>query len=163
MTIASFVVLSGSAVAVEDPSRLDTTWTQRTQNITDHALTKNRPESMDGDDPRARDCYADATVVRTVPMRLSNGALFGTLRLRHPDNCGASWGSAYYANPQLYTIRIIVERPADGAIVRDDSSNNTPPGSYSDMLSTGRGCVWVEAVVITPIGTSAPARTPCVV
>ncbi len=154
--------LAGSAATVSAPAlRLDPSWTQSTQNVTDHVEPLSSPEPMDGDDPRARDCYADAVTELTAPMHLPGGAVFGTLRLRHSAHCGASWGSAYYANPDLYTIRIIVHRPADGAEIVFDWSNNTPPGSYSDMLSTGLGCVWVEAVVITPTGTSAPARTGC--
>lgn len=156
------IPLTGSADAVPTRGvRLDSSWTQSTQNITDPVEPPSSPEPMDGDDPRARDCYADAVTELTAPMHLPGGALFGTLRLRHSAHCGASWGSAYYANPDLYTIRIIVHRPADGAEIVFDWSNNTPPGSYSDMLSTGLGCVWVEAVVITPRGTSLPARTGC--
>lgn len=154
--------LAGSAAAVNSPdTHLDATWTQRTQNITDNAEPSSSPEPMDGDDPRARDCSADETTELTAPMYLPGGKAFGTLRLRHSAHCGASWGSAYYANPDLYTVRIIVHRPADGAEIVFDWSNNTPPGSYSDMLSTGTGCVWVEAEVTTPKGTSAPARTGC--
>lgn len=141
----------------------DATWTQSTQNVTFKGEQATAPEPMDGDDPRARDCYADAVVVQAVPMTLADGTAFGTLRLRHSQHCGASWGSAYYSNPRLFTIRITVHRDADGAVVRDDWSNNTPPGSYSDMLSTDLGCVWVEAVVITPTGTSPAARTGCFV
>lgn len=58
-------------------------------------------------------------------------------------------------------MRIIAHRPHDGGLVQSEWSNNTPPGSYGDMLSTATGCVWVEARVITPAGTSAPARTDC--
>ena len=154
--------LGGSAAAVNTPGpHLDPSWTQRTQNVTDHVEPSSSPEPMDGDDPRARDCYADAVTELTSPMHLPGGAVFGTLRLRHSAHCGASWGSAYYSNPKLYTIRIIVARPADDAEIVFDWSNNTPPGSYSDMLSTSLGCVRVEAVVITPKGTSVPARTGC--
>ncbi len=165
-TLAALIIvcgtLTGSAAASGNPgSRIDATWSQRTQNVTDKAEPAPSPEPMDGDDPRARDCYADAATELTAPMHLPGGAAFGTLRLRHSARCGASWGSAYYVNPKLFTIRITVHRPADGAEIRFDWSNNTPPGSYSDMLSTGSGCVWVEAVVITPAGTSEPARTGC--
>ncbi|HEX5497483.1 MAG TPA: helix-turn-helix domain-containing protein [Mycobacteriales bacterium] len=150
-----------AASAASTRTGLDPTWSQPTQHVTDKAIPASSPEPMDGDDPRARDCVADAVVVQAVPLDLPGGARFGTLRLRHSRHCAASWGSAYYRNPHLYTIRITVHRPADGAIVRDDWSNNTPPGSYSDVLSTGTGCVWVEAVVITPTGTSPHARTTC--
>lgn len=157
--------LAGSAAAVNTAeTRLDPTWSQRTQNVTDKVEPTASPEPMDGDDPRARDCYADATTELTAPMYLpgsTGGKTFGTLRPRHSTHCGASWGSAYYSNPNLYTIRIIVHRPADGAEILFDWADNTPPGSYSDMLSTDKGCVWIEAEVITPKGTSAPARTGC--
>jgi transcriptional regulator with XRE-family HTH domain len=156
------LVLAGSAAASgSSPSSVDPTWTALTQNVTNHAIPGASPEQMDGDDPRARDCYADAVTVQQVPFNLPDDKPFGTLRLRHSPRCGASWGSAYYSNPQLYTIRITVHRPWDDAIIRNDWSNNTRPGSYSDMLSTGPGCVWVEVVVITPAGTSTPAHSGC--
>jgi len=154
---------SAAAVGTRVQPGLDPAWTELTQNVTDRSLANTAPQSMDGDDPRARDCSADALTTYEVPLKLPGGTPFGTLRLRHSKHCETSWGSAYYSNPQLYTIRITVHRPEDDAIVRDDWSNNTPPGSYSDMLSTSAeiGCVWVEAVVITPAGTSVPAKTGC--
>jgi transcriptional regulator with XRE-family HTH domain len=161
------VVVVLSVVATVGPSsaaygvRRDHTWTQSTQNVKAKIEPATTPEPMDGDDPRARDCYADAVVVQAVPFGLPDGSPFGTLRLRHSETCGASWGSAYYSNPKLYTVRIVVHRPKDQAIVQDDWSNNTLPGSYSDMLSTGPGCVWVEVMVITPQGSSTPSQTGC--
>jgi hypothetical protein len=116
---------------------------------------------MDGDDPRARDCVFDAVVRDTVPLPLPGGKPFGVLRLRHSARCGASWGSALYHNSQLYTVQITATRPADGAEARSQWSNNTPPGSYGDMLSTAAGCVRVSAVVITPHGTGPAATTTC--
>lgn len=155
------ILLATMAASTATGATLDPTWSQSTQNVTARVEPSPGPEPMDGDDPRARDCYFDAVVVQEVPLLLPGGKPFGTLRLRHSKKCGTSWGSAYYSNPQLYTIRITVHRPADNGIVRDDWSNNTPPGSYSDMLSTGTGCVWVEAVVITPAGTGPSAATGC--
>jgi hypothetical protein len=131
------------------------------QHVSDRAERAGTPEPMDGDDPRARGCEPDATTVADVPLLLPGGHRFGTLRLRHSQRCGTSSGSAYCANPHLYTVRITARRPADGAEARSDWSNNTPPGSYGDMLSTRTGCVQAEAVVITPHGTSTPARTGC--
>lgn len=140
---------------------LDPTWSQSDQNVTDHTERTVTPEDMDGDDPRARDCVFDAVVRDTVPLLLPGGKPFGVLRLRHSARCGASWGSALYHDPQLYTVQITVTRPADGAEVRSQWSNNTPPGSYGDMLSTAAGCVRVSAVVITPRGTGPAAVTTC--
>lgn len=162
--LAMAVLATASASAAQLPptrAALDPTWTQSTQNVTNRVEPAAVPEAMDGDDPRARDCFADAVVVQAVPLPGPGGGTFGTLRLRHSAHCGASWGSAYYSNPDLDTIRITVHRPADSALVRDDWSNDTPPGSYSDMLSTQAGCVWVEAEVITPTKTSASAKTGC--
>jgi uncharacterized protein DUF2690 len=117
---------------------------------------------MDGDDPRARGCVADATSLQAIPIDLPGGtSRFGTLRLRHSNHCGTDWASAYYSNRNLYTITLIAFRPADGAETRFSWSNNTPPGSYGNMLSTARGCVWVQATVTTPLGTSKPVRTKC--
>ncbi|GAA0385825.1 hypothetical protein GCM10009530_40980 [Microbispora corallina] len=152
-----------TAATVTPPSSgatLDPTWTSSTQNVTDRA-ERSDPEPMDGDDPRARGCYPDALTLQTTPLTTPDGHPFGTLRLRESRHCGTVWGSAYYRNPDLYTVRITVHRPSDGATVRSDWSNDTPPGSYSDMLSTGNGCAWVEAIVITPGGTSRPAASAC--
>jgi Helix-turn-helix domain len=146
----------------------DPTWSDVTQNTRAayngaqvEPPTALAPEPMDGDDPRARNCYADAVVRQVVPFYLPGGTKFGDLRLRHSARCGASWASAYYSNPNLYTVKLAVHRPADGAIVVFDWANNTPPGSYADMLSTGTGCVWVEARVVSPAGTGPTARTGC--
>lgn len=159
--LAFFAALNGPAQASSALPGLDPTWTEPDQNDNDRAIINSAPESMDGDDPRARDCYADATVLATTPMYLPDGAVFGTLRLRHSNHCGASWGSAYYKNPDLYTITIILRRPADGAVLHDPWDNNTPPGSYGNMLSTAAGCVSVEAVVTTPKGALSTTPTPC--
>jgi hypothetical protein len=141
---------------------LDPTWRWNTQNVGSPAGGDAPPEPMDGDDPRARDCSFDATVLQTVPFYLpGTRARFGTLRLRHSKRCGADWASAYYANPHLYTVTLFAHRPADGAEVQSSWSNYTPPGSYGDMLSTASGCVWVAVTVITPAGTSRPVRTSC--
>jgi len=151
-------VAAAASPTVAHPSEPGWVWSN--QHVTDNA-ERVTPENMDGDDPRARGCAADSTTVVETPLLLPGGGDFGTLRLRHSAKCGTSWGSAYYANPDLYTVRIAAHRPADGAEVHSEWSNNTPPGSYGDMLSTATGCVWVEATVTTPAGTSSPVRTPC--
>ena len=105
---------------------------------------------------------AHESVLPAIPIDLPGGTKrFGTLRLRHSDHCGTDWASAYYSNRNLYTITLISFRPADGAETRFSWSNNTPPGSYGNMLSTARGCVWVQATVTTPFGASKPVRTEC--
>jgi hypothetical protein len=159
------LVGAGGATAVEmqpgaAPSH-DPSWTTDNQNGGDIAEPSS-PEPMDGDDPRARDCYPDAVTLQSVPIYLPGlKKPFGTLRLRHSAHCGTDWASAYYSNPNLYTITLIAFRPADGAEFRFSWSNNTPPGSYGNMLSTGAGCVWVQATVAAPFGTSRPVRTAC--
>ncbi|WP_331742992.1 helix-turn-helix domain-containing protein (plasmid) [Streptomyces sp. NBC_01136] len=130
------------------------------QHVSDKALQYDK-EPMDGDDPRARGCDLDAAVRQTVPLVLPGGAAFGRLRLRHSNRCAASWGSALYGNPRMYTVYIQIDRPSDGAEVRSEWGNNTPPGSYGDMLSTGTGCVTVEAWVRTDHGTGPHAKTSC--
>jgi len=159
------LVGAGSAAAVEmKPGAApghDPTWTTDTQNGGDVAEPSS-PEPMDGDDPRARDCYPDAVTLQSIPIYLPGVKKpFGTLRLRHSAHCGTDWASAYYSNSNLYTITLIAFRPADGAELRFSWSNNTPPGSYSNMLSTGAGCVWVQVTVAAPFGTSRPVRTAC--
>jgi transcriptional regulator with XRE-family HTH domain len=160
------VVLAGGSSAWQVPpgesARHAPHWATGTvgQNRTDHALPAAAPEPMDGDDPRARDCFADAVTLQQIPILRPELTRFGTLRLRHSHACGGSWASAYYANPQLYTVTLVVHRPHDGAVIPFDWHANTPPGSYGDMLSTGTGCVWVEGWVTTR--TAGPhARTDC--
>ncbi|MER6350771.1 helix-turn-helix domain-containing protein [Streptomyces sp. NPDC001634] len=136
-------------------------WQAANQHVTDQRVPSGAHEDMDGDDPRARGCGADASTVTTVALDLPGGRRFGDLRLRRSNSCGTVWASAYYSNPSLYTVRLAAHRPADGAEVHSEWSNNTPPGSYGDMLSTGTGCVWIESVVVTPKGAGPTARTPC--
>jgi hypothetical protein len=157
----SVIGFGGGTGPAKQVPRLAPGWTTARQN--GGALAEpSSPGSMDGDDPRARGCVADATVLQAIPIDLPGGTKrFGTLRLRHSDHCGTDWASAYYSNRNLYTITLISFRPADGAETRFSWSNNTPPGSYGNMLSTARGCVWVQATVTTPFGASKPVRTEC--
>ncbi|WP_394365545.1 helix-turn-helix domain-containing protein [Streptomyces sasae] len=136
-------------------------WRAANQHVTDRQMPSGGHQDMDGDDPRARGCDADVSTVTAVPLDLPGGARFGDLRLRRSNSCGTVWASAYYSNPSLYTVRLAAHRPADGAEVHSEWSNNTPPGSYGDMLSIATGCVWIESVVVTPKGTGPTARTPC--
>lgn len=163
ITAAVLAAAGGWAMAGSNRTgpALDPTWSQSNQHVTDQSERSAGPEDMDGDDPRARDCVFDAVVRDTVPLLLPGGKRFGVLRLRHSARCGANWGSALYRDPQLYTVQITATRPADGAEARSQWSNNTPPGSYGDMLSTAAGCVRVSAVVITPRGTGPAAVTAC--
>jgi transcriptional regulator with XRE-family HTH domain len=159
LTAIALIAVSGDAHA-RNKSSLDPTWTENNQHVSDRSERRSPTENMDGDDPRARDCFADATVVQAVPFRMPDDTP-GTLRLRHSNHCGASWASAYYSNPKLYTVRLAAYRPSDGAEVHSEWSNNTPPGSYGDMLSTATGCVWVEVSVVTRTGATRPVRTDC--
>ncbi|WP_182874535.1 helix-turn-helix domain-containing protein [Microbispora sp. H10670] len=139
-------------------------WTSRNQHLTDRTTDASLAEDMDGDDPRARGCGPDPDTLETldaVPLLLPGGARFGTLRLRRSPVCDTAWASAHYDNPRLYTVWLAAHRPADNAQVRSQWSNNTPPGSYGDMLSLARGCVWVEGWVVTERGEGPHAATRC--
>lgn len=157
--VVTLVTLGGAQPGRSAPSS-QPVWAATNQHVSDRA-ERPAPENMDGDDPRARGCALDAVTIAEVPLLLPGELPFGTLRLRHSVLCGTSWGSASYENPDLFTVRIAAHRDVDHAQVRSEWSNNTPPGSYGDMLSTATGCVWVEAVVVTPDGAATPARTPC--
>ncbi|TQS29634.1 helix-turn-helix domain-containing protein [Microbispora sp. KK1-11] len=139
-------------------------WTSRNQHVTDRAGDASRAEDMDGDDPRARGCGDDLETIETldaVPLNLPDGTRFGTLRLRRSPECDTAWASAHFDNPHLYTVWLAAHRPADNAQVRSQWSNNTPPGSYGDMLSLARGCVWVEGWVVIGRKEGPHARTRC--
>lgn len=160
--VGALAMMGGSWAATGQPiPALDPTWAESNQHVTDQAERAGVPENMDGDDPRARDCVFDAVDRDQVPLLLPGGRRFGMLRLRHSAKCGASWGSALYDNPRLYTVEIIATRPADGAEASSSWSNNTPPGSYGDLLSTARGCVQVSVYVITPAGRGPVTTTRC--
>ncbi|MFF7187925.1 helix-turn-helix domain-containing protein [Streptomyces sp. NPDC008222] len=154
-----------AAFAIGSPQTGSTTSPRGWRAVNQHVIDQREPsgayEDMDGDDPRARGCDADISTVTTVPLDLPGGERFGDLLLRRSSTCGTVWASARYSNPLLYAVRLAAHRPADGAEVHSEWSNNTPPGSYGDMLSTATGCVWVESVVVTPKGTGPTARTPC--
>ncbi|MGI5156842.1 hypothetical protein [Microbispora sp. CA-102843] len=110
----------------------------------DHGTTRARPQ------PRG-----------AVPLNLPDGTRFGTLRLRRSPECDTAWASAYFDDPRLYTVWLAAHRPADNAQVRSQWSNNTPPGSYGDLLSLARGCVWVEGWVVTEQGEGLHAKARC--
>ncbi|MDT0469313.1 hypothetical protein [Streptomyces gibsoniae] len=97
----------------------------------------------------------------SVPLELPGGERFGDPLLRRSGTCGTVWAAARYSNPSLYTVRLAAHRPADRAEAHSQWSNDTPPGSYGDMLSLATGCVRIESVVVTPKGTGPTARTPC--
>lgn len=110
--VGALAVLAGSMAVTGRPlPSLDPSWTESNQHVTDVAEQSATPgpEDMDGDDPRARDCVFDAVIRDQVPLLLPGGRPFGMLRLRHSAHCGASWGSALYANPRLYTVEIIAD------------------------------------------------------
>ncbi|GLX05173.1 XRE family transcriptional regulator [Microbispora sp. NBRC 16548] len=160
LVVAGGVVLGAAARGVG----LAPGWTSRNQHVTDRAGDASRAEDMDGDDPRARGCGADLETIETldaVPLNLPDGTRFGTLRLRRSPECDTAWASAHFDNPHLYTVWLAAHRPADSAQVRSQWSNNTPPGSYGDMLSLAPGCVWVEGWVVTGQGEGPHARTRC--
>lgn len=143
------------------PSPLASGWRESTQHVSDHQEASGPIPDMDGDDPRARGCIDDAITLASSPFRLPDGNP-GTLRLRYSDRCHTEWASAYYANPKLFTVRLTAARPQDGALVWSQWSNNTPPGSYGDMLSAGPGCVLVEVSVASSSPGTPAVRTPCV-
>ncbi|WP_143737259.1 helix-turn-helix domain-containing protein [Microbispora sp. GKU 823] len=166
LALAAVLVVAG-AVALGTAARgvgLAPGWTSRNQHVTDRAGDASRAEDMDGDDPRARGCGDDLDTIDTldaVPLNLPDGSRFGTLRLRRSPECDTAWASAHFDNPHLYTVWLAAHRPADNAQVRSQWSNNTPPGSYGDMLSLAPGCVWVEGWVVTGQGEGPHARTRC--
>ncbi|MBE3013270.1 helix-turn-helix domain-containing protein [Microbispora sp. NEAU-D428] len=166
LALAAVLVVVG-AVALGAAARgvgLAPGWTSRNQHVTDRAGDASRAEDMDGDDPRARGCGDDLQTIDTldaVPLNLPDGSRFGTLRLRRSPECDTAWASAHFDNPHLYTVWLAAHRPADNAQVRSQWSNNTPPGSYGDMLSLTPGCVWVEGWVVTGQGEGPHARTRC--
>ncbi|GAB3146443.1 helix-turn-helix domain-containing protein [Microbispora hainanensis] len=165
LTLAVVLVVAGVvALAVGGGLGLAPGWIARNQHVTDRAGDLSRAEDMDGDDPRARGCGDDLDEIETldaVPLNLPDGTRFGTLRLRRSPGCDTAWASAHFDNPHLYTVWLAAHRPADNAQVRSQWANNTPPGSYGDMLSLTRGCVWVEGWVVTEQGEGPHAKTRC--
>jgi hypothetical protein len=128
----------------------------------------------DGADPKAADCIADAVTIASEPIRLTapvtaagqsfrRGTVIGTVELRYSPRCMAAWSrvtpTVAFDHPLSGKEIVGVVRPAD------NGSSRFQPGhveeAYTDLLSTGPGCVSAYAIYLIADGHRVSARTAC--
>ncbi|WP_326630837.1 helix-turn-helix domain-containing protein [Nonomuraea fuscirosea] len=132
------------------------------------ALSETHPVPgvpADAMDPIRSGCGSPDVVDRVITLddvavRLSDGAEFGRLRLRHQPACTASWALVLGPHSPQRAVHIVAYRPSD-AVSAPSVYRGKYSSSYGNMLMTTHGCVYVEAFVETPQGRGPTARTRC--
>jgi DNA-binding SARP family transcriptional activator len=117
--------------------------------------------ARDGTDPYADGCGTDQKAVAWEPVKWPGGRPYGTLTLYFSPSCQAAWGYLSGPNSSSWTIHIVPERPSSHASAPWQFSGNTRPGSWSNVLSTEPGCVYVKAFITTGTEVGSQATTPC--
>jgi DNA-binding SARP family transcriptional activator len=117
--------------------------------------------ARDNTDPYVDGCTADRKAIDWEPVYWSGRKLFGSIVLYYSRACQAAWGYLYAPNSVAWTIHIIPDRPTDHVSIPWRFSGNTGNGSWSNVLSTRSGCVYIEAFVSSKAGTGPQAITPC--
>jgi DNA-binding SARP family transcriptional activator len=117
--------------------------------------------ARDNTDPYADHCTADRKAIDWEPVYWPSRKLFGSLVLYYSPACQAAWGYLYAPNSTAWTIHIIPDRPSGDVSIPWQFSGNTGNGSWSNVLSTRPGCVYIEAFVSSMAGTGPRAITPC--
>ncbi|MEV5508575.1 helix-turn-helix domain-containing protein [Streptomyces orinoci] len=115
----------------------------------------------DDTDPYHEGCNTDQKQLDWQPVNRADGSPFGTLQLRASKACQAAWGYLAGPNSKAWTIHITVHRTPGNISIPWHFSGDTQPGSWSNVLSTRKGCVWVEAYVVDTHGEGPHARTAC--
>jgi hypothetical protein len=102
-------------------------------------------------------------VIDEMPVDWPSGQYFGKILLYYSPACQAVWGYLVAPNSTAWTIHIIPVRPADHLTIPwQFSGNTTLPGSWSNVLTTRRGCVYVESFVSSKAAGNGPvAKTAC--
>jgi DNA-binding SARP family transcriptional activator len=117
--------------------------------------------ARDNTDPYADHCTADRKAIDWEPVYWPSRKLFGSLVLYYSPACQATWGYLNAPNSTAWTIHIIPDRPSGHVSIPWQFSGNTGNGSWSNVLSTRPGCVYIEAFVSSKAGTGPRAITPC--
>ncbi|MBF4996682.1 hypothetical protein IRT45_05875 [Nocardia sp. BSTN01] len=107
------------------------------------------------------------------PVEGPDGTRVGTIELRSSPKCKAVvWGrvlwnndpAATYQIPRGWTLHVITHRPdTRDYFDQPEPSHDSPiPYALSAMMSTARGCVFVEAYFTDGVRRTASAATSCV-
>lgn len=118
--------------------------------------------ARDDTDPYADGCKADEKQLDWQPVRRKGGAAFGTIILMYSPACQAEWGYLNAPNSTAWTIHIVTHRVPGRQILRWQFSGRAASGSWGNVLSTQRGCVYAEAYVADKAGEGPHARTACI-
>jgi len=118
--------------------------------------------AYDNTDPYEDGCKADEKQLDWQPVYRRSGAMFGSIILMYSPACQAAWGYLNGPNSSAWTIHIVTRRIPGPGIVRWQFSGNIDSGSWGNVLSTRRGCVYAEAYVVDRSGEGPHARTACI-
>ncbi|MFI7114506.1 helix-turn-helix domain-containing protein [Nonomuraea sp. NPDC050227] len=123
--------------------------------------TSNQLRPADGVDPYQAACGDDQQVIEQVGIVWPDQTPYGWLALHHSARCQANWGYVHGPNSTRWRVFIIVHRPEDQASTQSSQSVDLGPGSWSGMLLTDPGCVYIEAYIQTSTGRGRSAKTSC--
>jgi hypothetical protein len=115
----------------------------------------------DGVDPYIAGCGHDQKIIERQGMVWPDESAYGWLVLYYSPRCQSNWGYVTGPNSTKWRVHIIVRRPADDASAQSSASADVRPGSWSSVLMTAAGCVYVEAYVVTSAGQGRSAKTSC--
>jgi transcriptional regulator with XRE-family HTH domain len=118
--------------------------------------------ARDDTDPYADGCKADEKQLDWQPVYRKSGGMFGSIALMYSPRCQAAWGYLHAPNSSAWTIHIITRRIPGPGVVRWQFSGDIAPGSWGNVLSTRRSCVYTEAYVVDKSGEGPHARTACI-
>ncbi|MEU6652836.1 DUF2690 domain-containing protein [Streptomyces sp. NPDC046900] len=118
--------------------------------------------ARDGTDPYDDGCRADAKQLDWQPVQWPDGRTYGSVLLMYSPACRAAWGYLQGPESRTWITHIDAHRDPDRASAPSQySGDQTLPGSWGNVLSTGPGCVYVEAYVEQSGHLGARARTAC--
>jgi hypothetical protein len=115
------------------------------------------PRPIDGVDPIAGGCVADARLVDKSPVMLG-GQQIGALEMIYSGRCGAGWARIYLYPGQPVMLGQVTVRAADGRLASFANPLIKQIPVYTDVLAPGRGgCLGAAAVFHAPHGTARAA------
>ncbi|MFD4367764.1 hypothetical protein [Rhodococcus sp. NPDC058521] len=137
------------------------------------------PRGLDGADSRCADPPPSLEVKASRPPVLGpDGTVVGVVEVRTSASCpGVVWArvpwnndrgeadpSAVYQIPAGWVLHVVTHRPGTATSVDTPEPSVAGPIPYglSTMLTTARGCVYVEAYFSNGDDRTVSALTPCV-
>jgi hypothetical protein len=116
--------------------------------------TPNYASPYDGLDPQQSPCLesAERAPAGSADLYDGLGGLVGIVTLMQSVNCSTVWGRVVLMQQEAsrlkgYTIKIVIERPGDGAEIPYAIRLGGATVAYGSMLSDSQSCVLAEAAL----------------